>query len=128
MLKTQKAIFKTVSVFYILFLLKINIFAEDFKDSIIPKVESIGGNVDTDSTWWNNIIDSILEFVQESIFSLLAVIAIWAFLYIGLMFVKADWNPEEMKKAFMSLMHVTIGLFIVAASWVIVKMVSGINF
>jgi flagellar biogenesis protein FliO len=44
------------------------------------------------------------------------------------MFVKADGNPEEMKKAFMSLIHVIIGLFVISISWVVVKMVSGINF
>jgi len=100
----------------------------DFKDSIIPEVESINWVVDIDTEWWTNILKSILDFVSDSIFSLLAVIAIWAFIYIGFMFVKADWNPEEMKKAFMSLVHVIIGLFVVAISWVAVKMVSGISF
>ena len=128
MLKTQKIIFKTISIFYIIYLLKINIFAEDFRNSIIPDVESIGWEVNTDVEWWATIVSEILKFAQDSIFSLLAVIAIWAFLYIGFMFVKADWNPEEMKKAFMSLIHVIIGLFVVWVSWVVVKMVSEINF
>ena len=101
----------------------------DFKDSIIPAVVGIWWKVvDTDTEWWTEILKSILDYVSESIFSLLAVIAIWAFIYIGFMFVKADWNPEEMKKAFMSLVHVIIGLFVVAISWVVVKMVSGISF
>ena len=101
---------------------------DDFRDSIIPEVVSVGWTVNTDVEWWTDILRSILEFAQDSIFSLLAVIAIWAFIYIGFMFVKADGNPEEMKKAFMSLVHVIMWLFFVSISWVVVKMVSGINF
>lgn len=127
MLKKLKNIFKIISIPYILFLLKINIFAVGFENDIIPKVDSIAGETEGNTQNGTSIINSILNFVQESIFGLLAVISIWVFLYIGLMFVKADWNPEEMKKAFISLMHVIIGLFIVAVSWVVVKMVSGIN-
>jgi hypothetical protein len=33
-----------------------------------------------------------------------------------------------MKKAFMNLVHIIIGLFIVAAAFAIVKIVSGLNF
>jgi type II secretory pathway component PulF len=101
---------------------------DNFENSIIPEVESITWTVSTDVSWWDKILVEILKFINESIFSLLAVIAIWAFIYIWFMLVKADWNPEDMKKAFMNLIYVIIWLFIVWVSWVLVKMVSGINF
>ena len=101
---------------------------DNFKNSIIPEIESISGTVDTKAEDWTKLLNSILNFINESIFSLLAVIAIWAFIYIGFLLIKADWNPEELKKAFMSLIHVIIGIFIVGISWILVKMVSEINF
>jgi len=101
---------------------------DDFKNDIIPWGSSITWNVDTNVEWGFDLINSIFAFVKDSIFWLLAVIAIWLFIYIGWKLVKADWNPEEMKKAFMNLVHIIIGLFIVAAAFAIVKIVSGLNF
>lgn len=74
--------------------------------------------------WWTSQFDKILNFIKESIFWLLALIAIGMFLYVWFNLVKAEWNPEELKKAFMTLIHVIIWLFIVAASWAIITMIS----
>lgn len=100
----------------------------NFKDDIIPWWESIWGNIDTTANWGLNLIDSVLFFIKDSIFGLLALITIGLLIYIWWRFIKADWNPEEMKKAFMNFVHIMIGLFIVAASFAIVKIVSGFNF
>ena len=101
---------------------------DDFKNDIIPKWPSIAWEIDPNVEWGFDLINSIFVFVKDSIFSLLAVIAIGLFIYIGWKLVKADWNPEEMKKAFMNLVHIIIGLFIVAAAFAIVKIVSGLSF
>lgn len=101
---------------------------ESFKDSIIPKVDSISGAVDTTASWGLDLIDKVFMFIKDSIFGLLALIAIGLFIYIWWRFIKADWNPEEMKKAFLHFVHIVIGLFIVAASFAIVKIVAGLNF
>jgi len=102
---------------------------DDFDpNDIIPKGSSIAWEVDTNVEGGFDLINSIFIFVKDSIFWLLAVIAIGLFIYIGWKLVKADWNPEEMKKAFMNLVHIIIGLFIVAASFAIVKIVSGLSF
>jgi TRAP-type mannitol/chloroaromatic compound transport system permease small subunit len=101
---------------------------EDFSKSIIPEWESITGTINTNPEWGIDLINTIFVYVKDSIFGLLAVITIWLFIYIGWKLVKADWNPEEMKKAFMNLVHIIIGLFIIAVSFALVKMVSGLNF
>ena len=101
---------------------------EDFSNDIIPKWESITWVIDTSASWGFNLIDTIFLFIKDSIFGLLALITIGLFIYIGWKLVKADWNPEEMKKAFLHLVHIIIGLFVVAASFAIVKIVSGLNF
>ncbi len=101
---------------------------DDFDpNSIIPEWESITGEVDTNAEWGFDLLNTIFIFVKDSIFGLLAMITIWLFIYIGWKLVKADGNPEEMKKAFKSLINIVIGLFIVAASFAIVKMVAGLN-
>lgn len=100
----------------------------DFKDSIIPEWQSIGWEIDTNVDWWLDLFNSIFIYIKDSIFGLLAVITIGLFIYIGWKLVKADWNPEEMKKAFKNLVHIIIWLFIVAVSFALVKMVAGLNF
>ena len=75
-----------------------------------------------------NLLDKVLDFVKDSIFGILALVAIWMFLYVWFSLVKAQWNPDELKKAFMTLIHVIIGLFIVAVSWAVITMVSSITF
>jgi len=99
---------------------------DDFKNDIIPAWESITGQIDTNAEWGFDLINSIFIYVKDSIFGLLALITIGLFLYIGWKLVKADWNPEEMKKAFKNLVHIIIWLFIVAASFAIVKIVAGL--
>ena len=102
---------------------------DDFNPSdIIPEWESINGTIDTNVEWGFDLMNSIFLFVKDSIFWLLAVIAIGLFIYIGWKLVKADWNPEEMKKAFMNLVHIIIWLFVVAAAYAIVSIVSGLSF
>ena len=75
-----------------------------------------------------NLLDKLLTFVKDSIFGILALVAIWMFLYVWFSLVKAQWNPEELKKAFMTLIHVIIGLFIVAISWAVITMASSVTF
>ena len=96
-----------------------------FKTQIIPDIDNIGAT--KTSGGWDTLKD-ILEFFRDSIFGVLAIISVGIFIYIGFMLLKAEWNPDEMKKAFVTLIHVVVGLFIVAASWWIVKMVWAINF
>ncbi len=101
---------------------------EDFKNDIIPAWSSIAGEVDTNTEWWFDLMNMIFIFVKDSIFGLLALITVGLFIYIGWKLVKADWNPEELKKAFKHLVNIVIGLFIIAASFAIVRIVAGLNF
>lgn len=93
---------------------------------------SIGtGIVNNSGSWIENgtsVIDAILLFVKDSIFWLLGLISIGMFLYVGFKLIKAEWNPEEMKWAFVTLTYVIVWLFIVAISWAVIKIVTGLNF
>jgi hypothetical protein len=97
--------------------------ANDLRDSIIPEVETISEIwSDANQEMW--VISEILSYIKESIFWLLSVISIWMFIYVGFSLVKAQWNPEEMSKAWKTLIHVIVWLFLVAVSWALVAMVS----
>jgi len=99
--------------------------ANDLRESIMPKVNTIS-EIWSEKKWlW--VISQILNFIKESIFWLLSVISIWMFIYVGFNLVKAQWNPEEMSKAWKTLIHVIVWLFLVAVSWALVAMFSWIK-
>ncbi len=76
---------------------------------------------------WNYIL-FLLEYVRDSIFGLLALIGIAAFLFIGIRLVMAKWNPEEFKKAIMHFIYAIVWIVVVTLSWVAVSLVSSLNF
>ena len=78
-------------------------------------------------TWAGDILDNVLAYVRDSIFGLLAMIAIWVFLYIGFKLIIARWNPEEFKKTLNTLIYAVIGIFIVSFAFAAVRLVAGLN-
>lgn len=82
--------------------------------------------------WWsitseNTNVITVANFFRDSIFQLLLLISIWVFLWIWIRLATARWNPEELKKAFTSLVYAVVWLFIVSAAWAMVKLVSGLS-
>ncbi len=94
------------------------------KDDIIP-TENTAINATEDGT---GLLDAVLLYIKDSIFALMALIAIGVFLYIWGKLVVARGNPEEFKKALMSFLYAVIGIFIVAFAWAAVRLVAGLNF
>lgn len=74
-----------------------------------------------------NILDKIFNYFQNSISWLIMIIAIWVFLYIWIKIIVAKWNPEEFKKHMLQFVYAAIWLFLVSASWAIVKLVAWLN-
>lgn len=101
--------------------------SDELKDAIIPPTGNgvLSTNTDAQSGEW--FLDAILAFVRDSVFALIALIAIGVFLFIGWRLIMARGNPEEFKKALMSFIYAAIGIFVVAASWAIVRLVAGID-
>ena len=95
------------------------------KWDIIPDWNSI---IWANASWGTNLLDSVFEFFRESIFSLLSLVAIAVFLYIWTRLVVARWNPEELKKAWTSLIYAVIGIVLVSVAWAIVNLVAGLDF
>lgn len=95
------------------------------KDAIIPQPSTV--TVGGESLDGQGFLDYVFEFTRDSIFSLMALIAIAMFLFIGGRLVMARGNPEEFKKAMLSFVYAAIGIFVVAAAWAIVRLVAGID-
>jgi len=81
-------------------------------------------NLDHDWKW---LLFSLLWYVRDSIFWLLMVIAISVFIWIWARLLMARWNPEDFKKWLMHFLYAIIWLFVIAASWSIVKMISSLD-
>lgn len=103
-----------------------NLYAADVsKDTIIPYPSGVAPDGEVlDGQWY---LDFVLEFTRDTVFALLALIAIGMFLYIWGRLVVARWNPEEFKKAMLSFVYAAVGIVVVAFAWAIVKLVAGID-
>lgn len=76
---------------------------------------------------WLSMLDSIFNYIQNSISWLILLIALWVFLYIWINLVIARWNPEDFKKHMMQFVYAAIWFFVVSISWAIVKLVAWLN-
>jgi len=100
---------------------------DDLKWAIIPGSSNDVLTASTAGETGTNFLDQILGFVRDSIFTLLVLIAIGMFLFIGWRLIVARWNPEEFKKALKSFVYAIVGIFVVSVAWAIVRLVSGIE-
>lgn len=97
---------------------------DDLRNAIIP---NSGRAVLTSAESGENLLDYLLSFARDSMFALMAVIAIGMFLFIGGRLVVARGNPEEFKKALQSFIYAAVGIFVVAFAWAIVRLIAGLQ-
>ncbi len=71
--------------------------------------------------WW------LFKWFKTEIFSLIMVLAIWVFIFIGIRFASARWNPEEFKKAWMQLIYAILWIFFIFMAWGLVKIVASLR-
>lgn len=119
---------KILSLFFVFFFWILSVFAssEDIEFEIVP----------TDSTLieditfmdWEESVTWVLTYVKDTIFSLLALISIWVFLYVGFRLLMARWNPEEFKKSLQHFVYAIVGIALVSMAYVLVVFVSGLKF
>lgn len=72
-------------------------------------------------------LDFVFVFIKESISSLLMLIALGVFLFIGIRLAVARGNPEEFKKALIHFVYAVVWIFIVSVAWAVVKLVAWLN-
>ncbi len=97
----------------------------DIRDDIIPSQPSaLSSSSQGEGT---GALDNLLDFVKDSIFMLMALIAIGVFLRIWGRLILARGNPEEFKKAWMQFVYAIIWIFLVAFAWAAVRFVVWFN-
>ena len=106
--------------------LAVNTASSEIKDWLLQGVNPHNNTIQLTSDWKSALTD-VFVYIKDSVFSLLALIVIGTFLYIGYKIIMARWKPEEFKKAMLSLVYVVIWLVIVSLAWVIVKFIVGLN-
>lgn len=90
-------------------------------------------NTSDSSIWWiswnttSSILWPLFAWAKTEIFSLVMVLAIWVFIFIGIKFASARWNPEEFKKAWLHLVYAIVGIFFIFMAWWLVKIVSSLR-
>lgn len=94
------------------------------QEDITPPTAGVIGN--SASSGWS-YLDAILFFARDTIFNLMAVIAIGMFLFVGWKLIVARWNPEEFKKALQSFIYIVVGIFVVSFAWAAVKLIAGLD-
>lgn len=117
----KKIFYRTI--IFILSVLPFSVLGFEKSDIIPTSATAINATEDG-----SGLLDAVLLYIKDSIFALMALIAIGMFLYIWAKLVVARWNPEEFKKALMAFLYAVIGIFIVAFSWAAVRLIAGLNF
>lgn len=80
-------------------------------------------NANTDVTFRGGFLTS----AQNLLFSIMAVVSVGVFVVLGYRLVTAHGNPEEFKKAWVSVAYAAVGLALIPAAYAAVKIVSGLN-
>ncbi|MDD3145571.1 MAG: hypothetical protein PHV23_05685 [Candidatus Gracilibacteria bacterium] len=97
----------------------------DIKDKLLDDTSSNIGNVSGTTT--SSILGGLFAWFKTEIFSVIMVISIAVFIYIGIKFSTSKGNPEEFKKAWLHLIYAVIGIFFVFMAWGLVKIVSSLS-
>jgi len=99
------------------------------KNNILPIDPNYdGNNTLTDTTVWLEPINSSFQTIKDIIFWLIALFAIWSFLYFWFKLVIAQWNQEEFQKSISWFIYTIVGIIIVTLAWWIIKLISSIQF
>jgi type IV secretory pathway VirB2 component (pilin) len=76
---------------------------------------------------WLSMLSQILAWLKSEFMTVVWILVIWVFIYIGFRFVVARWNPEEFKKAWSHLIYAVIWLFFIFIAWWLVKIISSFS-
>lgn len=86
-----------------------------------------GGLASANSSTDVTFVGSILPSLQNLLFSVMAIVTVGVFVYLGFKLVSARGNEEEFKKAWVALAYAVVGLALIPASYAIIRIVTGFN-
>ena len=75
-----------------------------------------------------NLLSSLFKWFKWELFSVVMVLSVWVFIFIGIKLATSKWNPEEFKKAMTHFVYSIVWIFFIFMAWWIVKLVSSLSF
>lgn len=86
-----------------------------------------GGDASANGSTGVTFRSGFLSSAQNFLFSMVAIVAVAVFVYLGFKLVSARGNEEEFKKAWVALTYAVVGLALIPASYAIVRILTGFN-
>jgi hypothetical protein len=93
------------------------------KDAMLVDGGNSSANASTDVTFKGNFLST----AQNLMFSVMAIVTVGVFVFLGVKLVMARGNEEEFKKAWVALSYAVVGLALIPAAYAIVRIVTGFN-
>lgn len=93
------------------------------KDAMLVDGGNSSANASTDVTFKGNFLTT----AQNLMFSVMAIVTVGVFVFLGVKLVIARGNEEEFKKAWVALSYAVAGLALIPAAYAIVRIVTGFN-
>lgn len=93
------------------------------RDAMLVEGGNASASANTDVTFRGNFLVS----AQNLLFSVVAIVTVGVFVYLGFKLVSARGNEEEFKKAWVAFTYAVVGLALIPAAYAIVRIISGFN-
>ncbi|MFK7780617.1 MAG: hypothetical protein QM490_05810 [Candidatus Gracilibacteria bacterium] len=99
----------------------------DIKNTLLDFTDGDDNIVKSDSEDGLEVTAYIFKWIKNSMTSLIMLISVGVFLFIGIKLTLARGKPEEFKAAMMQMVYAIIGILLVSLAWAAVVLVAGIN-
>lgn len=87
----------------------------------------INGGVSANISSDVSIQDNLFRTVQSYLFGLVGILTVGVCLWIAWTLIDAEGKPDAQKKAWKALTYVAVGLAVIPLSYVVVRIVTGLN-
>ncbi len=111
--------------FLIALFLQFVFFTNTFAD-LSEKIKPTKGSDSLNPTSWDIWLASIFKWFRWELTTIVFIIAVAVFVFIGIRMATARGNPEEFKKAWVHFVYAVIGIFVVFLAYYLVKLISSL--
>lgn len=104
-----------------------NVENSTIKNGIVDSISSWNKLINVSWNSWIDIISSIFVWFKWEIFSVVMVLSVWVFIFIGIRMASSRWKPDEFKKALLHFVYAVVWIFMIFMAWWLVKLVSSLS-
>lgn len=74
-----------------------------------------------------DMLSKLLRWFKTELMSLVSVLVIWVFIFIGIRIVMSRWDPEWFKKAMLHFVYAVIWVFFIFIAWWLVRLIYSLS-